>query len=85
MIGNLFPFDPLGQPTVKAGSDYCFDTCCPYVRVCTYVCPQARPRSVRDRARDKNVSFILLGGGSNPPKNPCLEKIAKLSRERDHT
>ena len=24
--------DPLGQPTVTAGSDHRFRTCCPYVR-----------------------------------------------------
>ena len=24
--------DPLGRPTVTAGSDHCFHTCCPYVR-----------------------------------------------------
>ena len=23
--------DPLGQPTVTAGKDHCFRTCCPYV------------------------------------------------------
>ena len=31
---NYFSFeiDPLGQPTVTAGSDHCFCTCCPSVR-----------------------------------------------------
>ena len=28
---DLF-FDPLGRPTVTAGSDHCFRTCCPSVR-----------------------------------------------------
>ena len=25
-------FDPLGRPTITAGSDHCFHTCCPSVR-----------------------------------------------------
>ena len=33
-LNNLyrFSFDPLGRPTIPAGSDHCFATCCPYVR-----------------------------------------------------
>ena len=29
---NFLPIDPLGQPKLTAGRDYCFRTCCPYVR-----------------------------------------------------
>ena len=32
VISNQLLFDPRGQPTVTAGSDHCFHTCCPSVR-----------------------------------------------------
>ena len=32
MTISYSPIDPLGQPTVTAGSDHCFLTCCPSVR-----------------------------------------------------
>ena len=31
-ICNYAFIDPLGRPTIKAGSDHCLHTCCPYVR-----------------------------------------------------
>ena len=32
IFAHKFIFDPLGRPTVTAGSDHCFRTCCPSVR-----------------------------------------------------
>ena len=31
MLVTFAGFDPLGRPTITAGSDHCFHTCCPSV------------------------------------------------------
>ena len=57
--GSLLIIDPRGRPTVTAGSDHCFHTCCP--SVCPYVRPHFSNLAIQNK---ENNDHNLQDSGS---------------------
>ena len=61
-VSNYHKIDPLGRPTVTAGGDRCFSTCCPSVRL--YVRPHFLKSSKTKQISSENNVHYLRDCGS---------------------